>query len=116
MCINLFEEYFSIVNCFTYKFYLCQEFKVVDHLSFLTIFNELRNYAVRVADWLSLFSKDKTTSQYEKSMKNFLVYEAETMEFLEPFFAMRDAEETANYSPIVKDAQVSTLISVKMVP
>ena len=35
-----------------------------------------------------------------------MVYEAETMEFLEPFFAMRDAEETANYSPIVKDAQV----------
>ena len=75
-------------------------------ISFLTCFNKFRNYAVRVADWLGLFLQNKDSTQYEKSVKNFLVYEAETMEFLEPFFAMRDAEETANYSPIVKDAQV----------
>ena len=73
-----------------------------------------RNYAVRVSDWLQLFtvlegSKPKSSepeAKYKSALGNFLVYEAETMEFLEPFFLMRDAEKNHNYSPVTQDAQV----------
>ena len=73
-----------------------------------------RNYAVRVSDWLQLFSvleesKPKSSESEAKcksALGNFLVYEAETLEFLEPFFLMRDAEKNHNYSPVTQDAQV----------
>jgi len=73
-----------------------------------------RNYAVRVSDWLQLFfvleeSKpisSEPEAKYKSALGNFLVYEAETLEFLEPFFLMRDAEKNHNYSPVTQDAQL----------
>ena len=60
---------------------------------------------MRVADWLGLFAS-KESQKHKAALKNYVVYEAQTFEFLTPFFTMLEAEQTGAYSPFSQYAQV----------
>jgi len=67
-----------------------------------------KNYAVRVADWLNLVTP-ASDEELQTSLANYIVYEAETFEFLQPFFAMHRAEQDGMYSPFSQDCQTFLL-------
>jgi len=72
--------------------------------------NAHRNYAMRVADWLVMQVLESTERQ--DAVKNFMQYEMETTEFLDPFIAMRDLEQTLNFSPFTIESQKNLLNTV----
>ena len=68
------------------------------------------NYAVRVADWLSINALPLgllTEDQATQCLANMAEYEAETTEFLQPFVTMYQMEQVGFESPYVEEAQVS---------
>ena len=67
------------------------------------------NYGIRVADWLALSALHLELldgSQAQQSLLNFVQYEKETEEFLEPFKTMYHLEQEGYVSQYVSDMQV----------
>ena len=66
-------------------------------------------YGIRVADWLALSALHLELldgSQAQQSLLNFVQYEKETEEFLEPFKTMYHLEQEGYVSQYVSDMQV----------
>ena len=67
------------------------------------------NYGIRVADWLALSALHLELldgSQAQQSLLNFVQYEKETEEFLEPFITVANLERVDFVTQYVSDIQV----------
>jgi len=70
------------------------------------------NYGIRVADWLALSALHLELldgSQAQQSLLNFVQYEKETEEFLEPFKTMYHLEQEGYVSQYVSDMQATII-------